>query len=217
MACRTFTVKTPRKRKVTRCSDRKLSDSAKARYEQHGVCRDERKRFARCDTESPAPRDVLEAERRRESKAEAELRKLRGKVCFRTKAAMVKALVDANRHVTEPCERDESGQSFDPVNHKYDREGKRKARSCDDAIRIASPTRPPYCLDRVDLEVLNDLDVAQEHGGFRLPGKAQDALTELEARQRREDDEEYGAPGRPEPRPYELEGLRRLIRPRRRR
>lgn len=217
MACRTFTVKTPKKRRVTRCSDRKLSDSAKARYEQQGVCRDERKRFARCDTESPAPRDVLEAERSRESKADAELRKLRGKVCFRTKAAMVKALTQANEHITERCETDSTGVEFEAINHKYDRTGKRIVTNCRDAIRVASPTRPPYCLDRVDLDTLSEIDAAKKRGGFRLPPQAVDALTELEARQRHEDDEEYGAPGRPEPRPYELEGLRRLIRPRRRR
>jgi hypothetical protein len=161
--------------------------------------------------------DVLEAERRRESKAEAELRKLRGKVCFRTKAAMVKALTQANEHITERCETDSTGVEFEAINHKYDRHGKRTVTNCTDAIRAVSPTRPPYCLDRVDLDTLSEIDAAKKRGGFRLPPQAVDALTELEARQRHEDDEEYGAPGRPEPRPYELEGMRRLIRPRRRR
>lgn len=206
--CKRITFKRPSGRavKVTRCDDRKLSTSAAKRFTKVGACRDERKRFARCDSESPAPAAVrrqLEADQRAaERRAELEARALNGKLCFRTKAAMTKAFKEANLHVTQSCQRDPTGQEFDPVNHRYDRAGKRLARSCDDAIRIASPTRKPYCLDLVDLGTLNELDVARQRGGFRLPPAAQDALTEREARARyaeqAADDDGYG------PRPGDL-------------
>lgn len=210
-SCRTFTVRAPRKRKITRCDDRKLSDSAKARYRREGACR-ENGRFVACDMEDPAPRSVRKAEAKAARAAERAAReRTTAKLCFRTKADMLEEFRDANLHIMEPCERDTTGQSFDPVNHKYDRDGKhgrKKATTCEEAVRVASPTEPPYCIDRIDLDALNDLEIAKRKGGFRLPPEAVDALAEREERERYRGEKEdpYG------PRPSELEGVRRKAR-----
>lgn len=205
-ACKriTFTAPTGRKVKVTRCEGRKLSDSAGKRFAREGACRADG-RFVRCDSESPAPAHVRKAEAQAARAAAKADRALTGKVCFRTKADMLRAFKDANQHVMQRCEPDTSGQSFDPINHPYDRSGKRKVTDCDQAVRVASPTSAPYCMDRIDFDALNNLSVAKRNGGFRLPPKAQDAITELEARRRYAEDEDdpYG------PRPSELEGLKR--------
>jgi hypothetical protein len=93
---------------------------------------------------------------------------------------MLRALEDANLHVTEYCEPDGTGASFDPINHKYDRTGKRKVTDCKQAMRVASPTKPPYCIDLVDFKVLNELEIAKRKGGFRLPETVQDRVADDE-------------------------------------
>ena len=199
----TFTKPTGRKVKVERCDGRKLADAARARFARTGACRDEQKRFTRCDSESPAPPSVQKAEARAARAAAKAERALTGKVCFRTKADMVRTLVDANRHVIESCTPDATGVEFEAINHAQGRKGKRTVTTCEQAIRAVSPTSAPYCMDRIDFDALNNLAVAKRNGGFRLPPKVQDAITELEARKRyaEAEDDPYG------PRPDELMGF----------
>src|SRR5262249_21923696 len=61
--------------------------------------------------------------------------------------------------------------AWDPVNEHYGLRGKRRVRSLGDAVAAVIPGRP-YCLDRMDLETLNETPAAQEVGGFLPTEKA---------------------------------------------
>ena len=88
MSCKRVTFTKPSGRHVTvkRCDDRKLSESATARYERDGVCREDG-RFVAGDSESPEPRQSRaareraewEARHRRLESMEASLRARRGR------------------------------------------------------------------------------------------------------------------------------------------
>lgn len=95
-------------------------------------------------------------------------------VCYRTKADALNVFKEYNQHVLQHrggglYERDSSGQSFDPINHKYGLEGRHKVTTMREALWVAMPPGAPYCLARIDLETLNELLPAKEAGGFRLP------------------------------------------------
>lgn len=95
------------------------------------------------------------------------------RACYRTKADALKAFLDANRDIVENYGGADYAQSpaeFDAINHKYGLKGKRAARSIADAVWYAMPVGKPYCLDRIDLDALNDTSPAREAGvAFRLP------------------------------------------------
>ncbi len=95
-------------------------------------------------------------------------------VCYRTKADALNVFKEYNAHVLQHrggglYERDSSGQSFDPINHKYGLEGRHKVTTMREALWVAMPPGAPYCLARIDIETLNELLPAKEAGGFRLP------------------------------------------------
>lgn len=95
-------------------------------------------------------------------------------VCYRTKTDALNVFKEHNSHVLESkggglYYRDTSGDMFEPINHKYGLEGRHKVKTMRDALWVAMPSGAPYCLDRLDLAVLNELLPAQEAGGFRLP------------------------------------------------
>ena len=91
------------------------------------------------------------------------------KRCYRTKGEALKLFIDTNRDVIDNYggESYKVGTSeFDAVNHKYDA----SARSIVDAVWAALPSKkPPYCLEDIDIEALNDTSPAHEGGSFRLP------------------------------------------------
>lgn len=95
------------------------------------------------------------------------------RACYRTKADALKVFLDTNSDIVENyggADYEVSPSEFDSINHKYDLAGKRAARSIADAVWYAMPVGRPYCLDRIDIEALNDTSPARESGvAFRLP------------------------------------------------
>jgi hypothetical protein len=125
--------------------------------------------------------------RARENRAPA-ARELLGKVdlskvCHRTTRAAARAFVAANDHVIQEwggLDLESTGGEFDAINERYGLKGKRRARTLADAIWTALPSKKPYCLDRVDLDALNETAPALELGPFRLPDAAAVATLDVE-------------------------------------
>lgn len=104
--------------------------------------------------------------------------------CYPTKADALKAFLDVNSDIVENyggADYEQSPSEFDSINHKYGLKGKRAARSIADAVWYAMPMGKPYCLDRIDLDVLNGIS-AVVHGGieFRLPDVSYEELMKSE-------------------------------------
>ena len=124
------------------------------------------------------------------------------KGCFSTKTAALKAFVEANRALIDEyggLDYQVSPSEFDAINHKYSLTGKRRVRTIADALWVAMPAGRPFCLDRIDLDALNDTSPARQRddAAFVLPDEAYaDAIAAEEARYYREI-EEYGADGSP--------------------
>jgi len=89
--------------------------------------------------------------------------------CFRTKTDALNAFRAANEHQIQAAggmDQQESPSEFDAVNHKYGT----RARTLAEALWAALPTkRPPYCVEDIDLEALNDTDAGRTSTGFRFP------------------------------------------------
>ena len=95
------------------------------------------------------------------------------RVCYETKTKALKAFLDTNYEIVQNYGGVDYGASpseFDAVNHKYNLRGKRAATTIAQAVWAAMPEGKPYCLDRIDLDALNDTSPAREsHLAFRLP------------------------------------------------
>jgi hypothetical protein len=109
------------------------------------------------------------------------------RMCYRTKADALKVFLDVNSDIVENyggADYKVSPSEFDAINHKYDLKGKRAARTIADAVWAAMPVGKPYCIDRIDLDALNDTSPAREAGiAFRLPDYVYEAqMAEEEAR-----------------------------------
>jgi len=97
-----------------------------------------------------------------------------GSACFARKTDALKLFYDHNLQVIEPwgIDRTASGGEFDSINVKYDLRGKKRVKTLAKALWEAMPAGAPYCIDKIDLEALNDTTPAKEAGGFRLPDVA---------------------------------------------
>jgi hypothetical protein len=109
------------------------------------------------------------------------------RLCYPTKADALKVFLDVNSDIVENyggADYAVSPSEFDAINHKYDLKGKRAVKTIADAVWAAMPVGKPYCLDRIDLDALNDTSPAHEAGvAFRLPDYVYEAqLAEEEAR-----------------------------------
>jgi hypothetical protein len=95
------------------------------------------------------------------------------RVCYDTKTKALKAFLDTNYEVVQNyggVDYAVSPSEFDAVNHKYNLQGSRTARTIAQAVWAAMPEGKPYCLDRIDLDALNETSPAREsHLAFRLP------------------------------------------------
>jgi hypothetical protein len=116
--------------------------------------------------------------------------------CYRTKSEALKKFLDVNYAIVENyggADYEVSPSEFDAINHKYDLTGKKAARTIAQAVWASMPVGKPYCLDRIDIEALNDTSPAREAGlAFRLPDVVHEtAMAEAEAR--------HYAPEEPEP------------------
>jgi hypothetical protein len=94
-------------------------------------------------------------------------------VCYDTKTKALKAFLDTNYDIVQHyggADYEVSPSEFDAVNHKYSLHGSRVARTIAQAVWAAMPEGRPFCLDRIDVDVLNDTSPAREAGSlFRLP------------------------------------------------
>ena len=95
------------------------------------------------------------------------------RVCYDTKTKALKAFLDTNYEIVQNyggVDYAASPSEFDAINHKYGLRGKRVATTIAEAVWAAMPEGKPYCLDRIDLDALNDTSPAREsHLAFRLP------------------------------------------------
>jgi len=95
------------------------------------------------------------------------------RVCYDTKTKALKAFMDTNYEIVENyggANYAVSPSEFDAINHKYDLRGSRAATTIAEAVWAAMPEGKPFCLDRIDVDALNDTSPAREsHLAFRLP------------------------------------------------
>lgn len=95
------------------------------------------------------------------------------RVCYRTKIEALTKFLETNYQIVENyggADYKVSPSEFDAINHKYDLKGKRAARTIAEAVWAAMPVGKPFCLDRIDLDALNDTSPAREAGiAFVLP------------------------------------------------
>ena len=105
-------------------------------------------------------------------------------VCYSTKTKALKAFLDTNYEVVQNyggVDYAVSPSEFDAINHKYDLHGKRAVRTIAQAVWAAMPEGKPYCLDRIDLDALNDTSPSRESQiAFRLPDHAYEAAFSAE-------------------------------------
>lgn len=109
------------------------------------------------------------------------------KRCYRTKAAALQAFRDANRATIEDwggLDRQDSPAEYDAVNHRYGLTGRRAVRSLSQAMWVAMPSRPPFCLDSLDLDALNATSPGQVGSGFHLPDWTHEIVQRQSERER---------------------------------
>lgn len=122
----------------------------------------------------------------------------RERLCYRKKSDALRLFLDANYQTIESyggAGYRQSCEEFDSINHRYSYGLKRKpcARSIAEAVWYALPGSgqgggPPYCLDELDLETLNQTDPGLYHGGFRLPDSAEEAILSRDQERRWEEE-----------------------------
>lgn len=115
-------------------------------------------------------------------------------VCYTTKADALNVMRDTNHRLIEEwggLDIESSAAEFDAINHRYGLRGdKHTVKSIADALWVAMPTGRPFCLDRIDLDTLNETSPGQLGVGFQLPSWVVDAeIAREEARYYREKDE----------------------------
>jgi hypothetical protein len=111
--------------------------------------------------------------------------------CYPTRNARRAWDFDTNSDIIENyggADYEVSPSEFDAINHRYSLYGKNAARTIATAVWAAMPEHKPYCLDRIDIDALNDTSPAHEAGvNFRLPD------TVYESRVAREEARYYAA------------------------
>jgi hypothetical protein len=94
-------------------------------------------------------------------------------VCYDTKTKALKAFLDTNYEIVQGyggADYKVSPSEFDAINHKYGLRDKRAVTSIAQAVWAAMPEGKPFCLDRIDLDALNETSPAREaNANFRLP------------------------------------------------
>lgn len=99
----------------------------------------------------------------------------RGRLCYSTKTTALQAFRDANQdtiHSWGGLDVTSSPAEFDAINHKYNLRGRKAVKSLARAFWVTMPNRPPYCLDHIDLNALNETSPGQHGRGFVLPNFA---------------------------------------------
>lgn len=91
-------------------------------------------------------------------------------MCWRSKADMLKIFEDANQPKLDRLDwtaHDTSG-TFDAIDGEFELTGSRRCKSLAQAIWLAAGPAP-YCLDRINLALLNSLPNVARAGGLVLP------------------------------------------------
>lgn len=101
------------------------------------------------------------------------------KVCFRTKTDALNVFADYNRTTIDAYGGEDAlhrPSEFEAINHLHDLKGKRKVRTIAQALWESLRTkRAPYCLDEIDVQILNRTAPGEKGVGFQLPDVAQEA------------------------------------------
>lgn len=95
----------------------------------------------------------------------------KGNVCYATKGEALRAFYHANHNQIDNWgglqQRGSRGE-FDAINEKYGLRGKKRATNMAEAFWHAMPTGKPFCVDRIDLDALNDTAPGRQEP-FELP------------------------------------------------
>lgn len=91
------------------------------------------------------------------------------KVCYASKGQALRVFVAWNEHTVESWGLDTkaTGGEFDAVNERHGLKGAKRVTTLRGAL-VRALDGKPYCLDRIDLEMLNETQPGREHP-FRLP------------------------------------------------
>jgi hypothetical protein len=93
-------------------------------------------------------------------------------ICYPTRTLALRVFKEANRGAIDRAggmDQISTDGSWDPINESTGRKGERKVRTVREAIEAAMPPGRPWCLDRIDLETLNECRPIAEAGGLTLP------------------------------------------------
>lgn len=104
-------------------------------------------------------------------------------MCYRAKVDALQAFRDANRRIIDQwggIDQQARPADFDAVNRRYGLEGKHQVRTLARAMWTVMPPHPPFCLDTIDLEALNDTAPGQRGQGFVLPEWAYEQIARRE-------------------------------------
>lgn len=104
------------------------------------------------------------------------------RVCYRTKTEALNKLLDANWRLVEAWGgpgRPDAPTEFEAINHRYSLRGDRRVDTLAKAAWWSLPGPGPWCLENIDLDLLNQtgpaLHAEREFGeGFRLPDYAEE-------------------------------------------
>jgi hypothetical protein len=95
------------------------------------------------------------------------------RVCYATKTKALKAFLDTNYEIVQNyggADYTVSPSEFDAINHKYGLRGKQAVKTIAEAVWAAMPEGKPFCLDRIDVDALNDTSPVRESDlSFRFP------------------------------------------------
>lgn len=105
--------------------------------------------------------------------------------CYERKAEALHAFLGVNARAVDRAgglDQVATDGTFDAVNEKYGLKGERKVRTLGEAFWVAMPSGRPFCVEKIDLDTLNDLAGAARDAGFRLPDNVvEDQMRKREA------------------------------------
>lgn len=94
-----------------------------------------------------------------------------GAVCYTTKSEALRSFYRANAEAIDHwggLQNRGSRGEFDAINERYGLRGKQRATNMAEALWHAMPAGRPFCVDRIDLDALNETAPGRERP-FHLP------------------------------------------------
>ncbi len=111
-------------------------------------------------------------------------------VCYRTKTDALNVFRNRNHAVIDRYGGEDAVHrpaEFDVINHRFDLRGKRRVRTIAEALWYALPNGPPWCLDQIDLDLLNQTTPGRAGVGFQLPEYVVDRMVDRESERHEEE------------------------------